>query len=106
MTDAATAAAAAPSAAALVAPAGGAPITAPAAGTVTNTGDTSTGTTAVTQGVALEWLPGIETEVSTYIAGKGFKDPQSLAKSYMNLERNMSSRPFEVPKADDADSWG
>ena len=52
-----------------------------------NVSDGNSGTTQTTQGQAIEWLPGLETEVSTYIAGKGFKDPQSLAKSYMNLEK-------------------
>lgn len=71
-----------------------------------NVGDGTSGTTATTSAVAVEWLPGIESEVSTYISSKGFKDPQSLAKSYMNLEQAMSKpRPFEVPKADDADAW-
>ena len=79
------------------------PETTSAASTVA---EAQSGTTAISSGQAIEWLPGAETEVSTYIASKGFKDPQSLAKSYMNLERMAGQpKPFDVPKADDAASW-
>lgn len=71
-----------------------------------NVGDGTSGTSAQISAIALDWLPGIESDVSTYIAGKGFKDASSLAKSYMNLEQLSSKqRVFEVPKADDVDSW-
>lgn len=80
----------------------------PGAGTTqatSNVGDGTSGTTAQTSGQAVEWLPGLEAEVSTYIAGKGFKDPQSLAKSYMNLEKQFATRGFELPKAEDTAAW-
>lgn len=44
-------------------------------------------------------------EVSTYIQQKGFKSPAALAEAYMNAERAISTRSFEVPKTDDQASW-
>ena len=45
-------------------------------------------------------------EVVDYVKTKGFKGAGAIAEAYMNAERTISSRVFEVPKADDQASWG
>lgn len=44
-------------------------------------------------------------EISTYVQSKGFKGPAALAEAYINAERALSSRQFEVPKAEDQAGW-
>jgi len=44
-------------------------------------------------------------ELSTYVQSKGFKGPAALAEAYINAERALSSRQFEVPKAEDQAGW-
>jgi hypothetical protein len=56
--------------------------------------------------VDFSWMgEGAKPEVSTYIQQKGFKNPAALAEAYMNAERAISTRSFEVPKTDDQASW-
>lgn len=64
------------------------------------------GTPGASQTVDTSWVGAdAKPEISTYIQQKGFKNPAALAEAYMNAERAISSRSFEVPKTDDQASW-
>jgi hypothetical protein len=44
-------------------------------------------------------------EITEYVKTKGFKGPAAVAEAYMNAERALSSRTFDVPKTEDQASW-
>ncbi len=51
------------------------------------------------------WIAGADPEVATFITQKGFRDVPGLAKGYVEAQRALSSRTFEPPKPEDAESW-
>lgn len=54
----------------------------------------------------VEWLPGIDPESANFVTGLGYKDLPSFVKGAIETKRAFSAgRPFEVPKAEDAESW-
>lgn len=54
----------------------------------------------------VEWLPGIDPDSANFVTGLGYKDLPSFVKGAIETKRAFSAgRPFEVPKAEDADSW-
>jgi len=51
------------------------------------------------------WLPGIDTDSAKFVTDLGYKDLSSFVKGAIETKRAFSARAFEVPKAEDADSW-
>jgi len=57
-------------------------------------------------GVDTSWLgQDAKPEVVEYVKTKGFKAPAAVVEGYMNAERALSSRTFDVPKTEDQASW-
>lgn len=65
---------------------------------------TQTATTQTTQDAGA-WLTGVDTEVAKFVSDKGVKDVGNLAKGYVEAQRALSSRVFDIPKPEDAESW-
>src|SRR4051812_7514574 len=79
----------------------------------TGTPPPSTGTPPPSGGAPAapaDWTAGLNEATRGFVENRGFKDPQTLADSYVNLEKLMGvpkDRLLQVPeKDDDAEGWG
>ncbi len=77
--------------------------------TTTETQPTETAKDIVGSGTP-EWARDYQEETRTWIAAKGIKDPEALAKSYRELESKFGAdraeRTLVLPENGDAEAWG